>query len=176
MKAINWLKEELKALAVLFLYFAFYFNIFILFKKLILAHYDISFYGFGAAMVGALIAAKAVLIIESSPLSKPFQSSAPYLKIIYDTSIYTILSLLFLYLEKLLELAHKEHSFQLAFATAGHEDDWYQLFATVGWAGLCFLGYATLAAINRHLGPGGLGKLLLTPPRPKVEHASEPST
>src|SRR5476651_539975 len=109
MKTIHWLKGEAKSLAVLFLYFLCYFSIFILFKKLILAHYHISFYGFGAAIIGALIAAKTVLVIESSPLSKPFHSSAPYLKIAFDTLVYTVLALIFLYLEKVLEIAHKEH-------------------------------------------------------------------
>ena len=164
MKAIHWLKEEAKALAVLFLYFLFYFSIFIGLKKLILAHYHISFYGFGAAMVGALIAAKAVLVIESSPLSKPFLSAAPFLKVFYDTFVYTTLALAFLYLEKVLELAHKEGTFRLAFLTAGHEEDWYEFCAKVGCAGVVFLGYSVFAAIGRRLGPGELLRLFFTPP------------
>ncbi|MCE0498739.1 MAG: hypothetical protein LV481_12410 [Methylacidiphilales bacterium] len=174
MKTIQWLKKEVKELAVLFLYFAFYFGIFIALKKLILAHYHISFYGFGAAMVGALIAAKAVLVIESTPLSKPFHSSAPFLKILYDTLLFTALALVFLYLEKGLELAHKEGTFRLAFLTAGPGDDWYQFCAMVGWAGLSFLNYAVFAAISRHLGPGELWRLHFTAPRIKIERAPEP--
>jgi hypothetical protein len=176
MKTIHWLKEEAKALAVLFLYFFFYFGVFIVLKKLILAHYHISFYGFGAALVGALIAAKAVLVIESSPLSRPFHSSAPFLKILYDTFVYTTLALLFLYLEKTLELLHKEGTFRLAFITAGREDDGYEFCAKVGWGGLCFFGYAFFAAINRHLGHGELLRLLFRSPRAKVEHAPEVPT
>jgi hypothetical protein len=175
MKAIHWLKEEAKALVVLFLYFSFYFGIFIVLKKLILAHYNISFYGFGAALVGALIAAKAVLVIESSPLSRPFHSAAPFLKILYDTFLYTILALLFLYLEKILELAHKERTFRLAFLTAGYGQDWAEFCAMVGWGGLCFFGYAVFAAISRHLGPGELLRIFFTSPRVNIERAPPPS-
>ena len=164
MKTLHWLKDEAKAVAVLFVYFAVYFNVFIVFKKLILAHYDISFYGFGAAIVGALIAAKAVITVEKSPLSRPFRSAAPYKKIAYDTFIYIVLALVFLYLERIVELAHKEGSWQLGFQNIGEEEDWYQFAATVGWAGLCFFGYSFFAAMNRHMGAGALLKMLFTPP------------
>ena len=173
MNKIQWLKEEAKAMAVLFLYFSFYFNIFILFKKLILAHYDISFYGFSAALLGALIAAKAVIVIEHSPLSRPFRLTAPFKKILYDTFVYTALALLFLYLEKVVELAHKEGTFRLAFLTAGDDDDWYGFCATVGWGMLSFLVYATFAAISRHLGRGELLRFLFTTPGTKLEPAPE---
>src|SRR5271155_456959 len=164
MKAIKWLKNEVKELAVLFVYFAFYFSIFIVFKKLILEGYNISFYGFGAAMVGALLAAKAVLVIESCPLPKSLRSAAPYLKVIYETLLYTALALVFLYLEKSLELMHKEGSFRLAFLAATHEDDFYEFCAKVGWAGLCFLNYAVFAAINGHLRPKQLWHVFFMTP------------
>jgi hypothetical protein len=171
MKLIHWLKEEAKEMAVLFVYFAFYFNVFIVFKKLILAHYHISFYGFGAALVGALIAAKAVLVVESSPLSRPLRNAAPYLKILYDTLLYTLLSLVFLYLERIVELAHKQGTWQDVFQNIGQEEDWYQFAAIVGWAGLCFLGYSFFAAMNRHTGTGELVRLLFTPHREKADVA-----
>lgn len=174
MKTAHWLKRETKSLAVLFLYFLFYFSIFIILKKLILAHYDISFYSSGAAIVGALIAAKAVLVIECSPLSKPFHSAAPFLKVLYDTFVYTSLALLFLYVEKVLELAHKEGTFRPAFLGVGQEGDGYEFCAKVGCAGVAFLSYAVFAAISRHLGPGELLRLFFTPPRVKVEPAPEP--
>ncbi|HEV3273165.1 MAG TPA: hypothetical protein VGZ93_13380 [Candidatus Methylacidiphilales bacterium] len=174
MKTMHWLKGEAKALVVLFFYFLFYFSIFIILKKLILAHYHIGFYSSGAAIVGALIAAKAVLVIESSPLSRPFRSAAPLLKVIYDAFVYTTLALVFLYLEKVLELVHKEGTFRPAFLTAGHERDGYEFCAKVGCAGVAFLGYAVFAAISRHLGPGELLKLFFTSPRVKVECAPAP--
>ena len=152
-------------MAVLFLHFLFYFGIFIGLKKLILAHYNISFYGFGAAVLGALIAAKAVLVIEASPLSRPFRDHLPCVKIVYDTLLYTTLALVFLYAEKIIETAHKEGNLRLAFLTAGRDDDWYQFCATVGCGALAFFAYAVFAAISRHLGNGELWKLFFRPPR-----------
>jgi hypothetical protein len=176
MKAIHWLRKEIKDMVVLFLYFAFYFGVFIVFKKLILAHYHISFYGFGAAMVGALIAAKAVLVIESSPLSGPFRASKPYLKVLYDTFVFTALALIFLYLEKSLELLHKEGTFRLAFLTARKEDDFPDFCAVVGWGGLSFLGYSVFAAINRHLGSGKLLGFFFTLPQAGLQESAAHSS
>ncbi len=74
MKATTWIVKEGKVLLLLFAYFLFYYGIFIVLKKLILAHYHISFYGLGGAVLGALISAKAVRTVERTPLAK---SSAP---------------------------------------------------------------------------------------------------
>jgi hypothetical protein len=162
MKIVAWLKHEAKALLAVFFYFLFCYGVIIILKKLILAHYHISYFGFGAAVLGALISAKAVLVIESTPLAKVLASAKPYLKVIYDCFVYTTIALLFLYLEKLLELAHKEGNIRLAFFTVGDEDDLSQFTAMVIWAGLSFLGYAVFSAMDRHLGKGELFKLFFT--------------
>ncbi len=171
MKAIERVVREGRAFIALSLYFLFCYGTVVLLKKLILAHYHISFFGFGAAILGALISAKAVLVIECSPLSRVLDSAAPFLKVIYDCLLYTLLALLFLYLEKVLELAHKEGHLRPAFLTVGREDDLSQFFAMVLWAGLSFLGYAVFAAISRHLGPGELFRLFFTPRGKKDKHA-----
>jgi hypothetical protein len=163
----EWIFKEGKALAILFLYFLFYYGIFIILKKLILAHYHISFFGFSGAVLGALISAKAVMIVESTALSKVLRSAAPFLKVIFDCFLYTTLALILLYLEKVVELAHKEGNIRLAFLTVGRDDDLAQFFAMVIWAGLSFLGYTVFSAISRHLGHGELIRLFFTSPGKK---------
>jgi hypothetical protein len=164
MKTTAWLIKEGKTLLALFLYFLFCYGIFMLLKKLILAHYDISFFGYGAAIVGAFISAKAVIIIEKTPLSRVLGTAAPFLKIIYDCILYTVFALAFLYGEKVLELYFKEGNLRLAFVTARDENDLSRFCATVLWASLSFLGYAALSAFNRHLGDGELLRIIFTRP------------
>ncbi len=171
MKAIQWLRRETKAFALLFIYFCVYFGIFIVLKKLILAHYDISFYGLGAAVVGALIAAKAFLVIESLPLPRFLSASSPFLRAGYQAVICTFLALIFLYLEESLKLIKTEGTFRLAFFRARHESDVYEFWARVGWAGFSFLHYAVLVEIGRHFRPGGLMRMLFTPSPAVIEDA-----
>ena len=164
MKATAWIWKEGKAFLLLFAYFLFYYGIFIVLKKLILAHYHIGYYGLGGAVLGALISAKAVMTVESTALAKILRTSAPFLKVLCDCLLYTALALIFLYIEKVVELARHEGSLRLAFASVGHDDDLPQFLAMVLWAGLSFLGYSVFAAISRHMGHGELYRLFFTPP------------
>ncbi len=163
MKALSWLKREGKSFLATFLYFLGYYAVFIILKKLILAHYHISYFGFGAAILGALISAKAVLLIESTPLSKVLGQAAPFLKVIYDCFLYTTLAVMLLYAEKVFELTRQEGTLRLAFVTLHKEDDLSLFCATVIWAALAFLGYAVFSAISRHVGHGELFRLFFTP-------------
>jgi len=163
MKFFKWIVKEGKLLALVFVYFLFYYAVFILLKKLILARYDISYFGLGGAVVGALISAKAVLVIENSPLSKVLETAAPALKVVYDCFLYTVLALLFLYIEKVIEFAHHQGSFRHAFSAVLDAGKFSQFCATVIWAALAFLGYAGFSAIGRHIGHGELLRLLFTP-------------
>jgi hypothetical protein len=169
----KWIIREAKALFLVTLYFLFCYGTIIIIKKLILAHYNISYFGFGAAILGALISAKTVLIIESTPLGKTFHSRLPILKIIFDCLLYTALALILLYVEKVIELGYKEGNYRLAFATVDHDDDLSGFFAMVLWAAISFLGYAVFSAISRHLGPGELYRLFFTAPHPKSEVSSK---
>ena len=58
------LKSELKSVAVATLFFAIWFVAMMLFKSLVLADYQIHFGGVSVALVGALIAAKVVILTE----------------------------------------------------------------------------------------------------------------
>ena len=171
-KFIAWIKHEAKALIAVFIYFLACYGIIILLKKLILAHYDISYFGFGAAVLGAFISAKAVLVIESTPLAKVLASAKPYVKVIYDCFVYTSIAVFLLYLEKILELAHKEGSLRLAFFSVGHDDSLSQFTATVLLAGVAFFGYAIFSVLRRHLGHGELYRLFFTPPKKKDDDAA----
>ena len=162
MKIVHWLQKEGKAILILTLYFFFCYGMLVVLKKLILLHYHISFFGLGAAVLGALISAKAVLIIESTPLAKILRESAPALKVIYDCLLYTTLALFLLYAEKIFEVWRHEGTLRMAFFTVGKDADQSIFCATVIWAGLSFLGYAVFAAIGRHLGRGELIRLFFT--------------
>jgi len=58
------LKDEIKAVAITTLYFATWLGLLVLLKKLILEEYQIEFHGLSVALVGALVLAKVVLVLE----------------------------------------------------------------------------------------------------------------
>ena len=62
--------HELEELAVIWLYFVVWVGVFIGLKKLILGEYHIEFSGLSAALIGALILAKVVLVFRNIPLGR----------------------------------------------------------------------------------------------------------
>ena len=70
MSARQILIHELIDMTVLWLYFVVWIGVFIVLKKLILREYHIEFTGLSAAIIGALILAKVVLILRNVPLGR----------------------------------------------------------------------------------------------------------
>ena len=56
--------KEIKALWLLTIYFAVWFGMLVLVKRLLLAQYQIEFRGASLALVGALVTAKVVIVME----------------------------------------------------------------------------------------------------------------
>jgi hypothetical protein len=65
------LLKELKAILLVSLYFLVWFGTLMIIKVLLLSEYRIEFYGASIVIVGALIAAKAVLSFPYSELTAP---------------------------------------------------------------------------------------------------------
>jgi hypothetical protein len=62
------LKDEIKAVGLTTLYFATWIGVLVVLKQLVLEEYRIQFNGLSMALVGALILAKVVLVLEHVPL------------------------------------------------------------------------------------------------------------
>ena len=62
------LKHELEAVVVVTLYFAAWLGVLMVLKKLVLAEYQIQFRGLSMVLVGSLVLAKVVLVLEHVPL------------------------------------------------------------------------------------------------------------
>jgi len=58
------LKDEMKAIGLAALYFGCWIGALLLLKSLILAEHKIAFHGWSAAVVGALVLSKVVLVLE----------------------------------------------------------------------------------------------------------------
>ena len=68
MNIAHKLKHEIEAVLLLTLYFGSWIGSLVLLKYMILAEYDIAYDGLSVALLGALVLAKVVLILEYVPL------------------------------------------------------------------------------------------------------------
>jgi len=157
------LVHELKALGLASAYFLTFLGLLLTLKKLALAEYDIEFRGLSLALVGTLVLAKVVLILEHVSLGRWTRSRPGWVDVVLRTVLYTAGVFVVLVLEKAFEGRHEYGGFTSSlFGQLRHaklDQVWIDTIAV----SLALLGYNLLSLIRRHLGPGALLWMLRTP-------------
>jgi hypothetical protein len=167
----RFLHKEVVAAWPLFLFFLTGFLLLMLIIKLVLADFSIEMRVLSNAVVGALIAAKAALILDETPLARSLENYRRILAVAVKTFFYAIVTLLMGYLERFLEALHKTHGFAEAIQyVVGHADHYRLLGWTLGIS-IVFALYFAFFEINQRMGEGALGKLFFE--RPAIHSSSE---
>jgi hypothetical protein len=163
MSAMEKLKEEIRSVLLVTLYFAIWMGVLLIIKKLILAEYDIEFKGLTAALVGALVLAKVVLILEHVSLGAWLKNRPVIMEVILRTLFYTLGVFVVLVLEKSFEGRHDYGGFIPAviglFQTVKGSHVWVNVICISG----ALLVYNIFSALKQILGEGALLRALLSP-------------
>ncbi len=147
---------EVKELALAGLYFFVWIGMLVAIKKLILAEYQIEFAGLSAALIGALVLAKVVLILENVPLSALTRDRPAWVEVVTRTALYGAGVVVVLLLEKGFEGRHEYGGFWQSLKSLFHHADIEHVWANAICISGALLGYNALSVIRRHLGEGGL--------------------
>ena len=163
MSAMEKLKEEARSLLLVTLYFATWLGMLIIIKKLILAEYNIEFRGLTVALVGALVMAKVVLILEHVSLGAWLKNYPALAEVIVRTLFYTFGVFVVLVLEKSFEGRHDYGGFIPSmigsFQTVEGFHVWVNVICTSG----ALLVYNIFFALEKIFGEGTLLRTLLSP-------------
>lgn len=148
---LDKIKQEMIEVGLITLYFFVCFAVFMILKKLLLIHYQISFYGWASAVVGALAMGKVVFLVDKLPMHHWLQKLKPIREITIKALIYTAISISVSILEKTihyyLEGAHEPWSHHL------FGDQKTALFLAHGiYLYLCFLAFYFFQYLDRHIG------------------------
>jgi hypothetical protein len=134
----------------------------VLLKKLILSEYQIQFGNLSVALVGALVVAKVVLIMENIPLGAWLRARSGLFHILVRTLMYALGVFVLLLLEKAFEGRHEYGGFIPSLANVWHKD-----IAHVWATAICVAGalliFTTLFVIRRHVGKRGLRRMFVSP-------------
>jgi hypothetical protein len=168
------LKHELKAIITVTLYFAVWLGIFMGLKVLILNEYQIHFEGLSKVLVGSLILAKVVLILQHVPMGNRIKSRPVAVDVIVRTLLYAVGTLIVLLLEKGFESRHEQGGFFPALVSIFHNRDMPHVWANAICVTGALLIYNLLAAINGQLGKGELVRTLLSPKRTLPNSSAQP--
>jgi len=157
------LREEVKSIGLVSLYFAAWILVLLLLKRLVLAEYHIEFHDFSLVVIGAVILAKVVLVLENVPLGSRRRERPALVDVVLRTAMYGVGVLIVLLLEKAFEVRHEYGGFFPALAQViHHRDTPHVLAAAIGVTGALLVFNASFV-IQRHLGRRGLFKIFLSP-------------
>lgn len=157
------LKDEIRAVAITTLYFATWLGLLVLLKKLILAEYQIEFNGLSVALVGALVLAKVVLVMEHVSLGTWVRTHTALVDVVLRTVLYAFGVFVVLVLEKAFEGRHEYGGFGSALIAVFRDAEDHHVWANTFCLFSALLGYNVLSVVRRHLGEGGLVRLFLSP-------------
>ena len=164
MKLGEKLIGELKSVAGVALYFAVWIGGLLILKELILAEYSIEFHRLSMALVGALVLAKVVLVLEHVPLGSWVEAQPALVDLVLRTGLYSIGTFVVLLLEHGFEGRHEHDGLGPSLMAVFQQADVDHVLANAICLGSALLGFNAVSVVRRDLGPGGLRRLFLSPP------------
>ena len=164
-RAGKWLLREFKSLWPVFLFFLGGFLIQLVIIKLAVLQFSIHVAAFSKALVGALLAAKAVLILDETPLARHLEQYRRIIAVAVKTLLYGLGTLLLGYIERFLEALHRVGTFDGAFKGVIDQANLYRFFAWVLGISLIFGIYFAWSEISARMGEGALWSLFFKPPQ-----------
>tara|TARA_R110001599_G_scaffold91341_3_gene239962 strand:- start:6671 stop:7138 length:468 start_codon:yes stop_codon:yes gene_type:complete len=142
------------------LFFMVVFCVIVLTRNLMSLESGIGALTYAAAILGALIIGKSVLIADALPIWHHFDNKSRIALIVGRTIVYALVALLFQFLEEVIPLARSEGSFVVGLDKLAEEIHWARFWGTHIQL-LTFLAlYNTLAVIAEELGRERFTRLL----------------
>ncbi|MEC9372953.1 MAG: hypothetical protein VYC34_03880, partial [Planctomycetota bacterium] len=130
----------------------------------LLAEYEIRFYGWSAALIGTLLLAKVVLILEKVPLGRWVRQRPAWVAVILRTILYVIGVVIVLALEHGIRGRHEHGGFFPAIRNAFHETNDNRIWVNTICIALALLFYNVLAVLRERIGDRPLLRIFFAPP------------
>jgi hypothetical protein len=161
-KKLGWKKKigsELIEYGINSLYLFFFFSVFILYRKLVLAEYKISYLLYGVALIEALVLAKIIMIGNIMGLARRLQDKPLILPTLYKTVVFTVLTGIFVVLEHMVN--GLLHGGGLGGGIHEMMSNGYQVLARGLVVFFAFIPFFAFKELGRVLGAGRIADLFL---------------
>jgi hypothetical protein len=158
------LKHEIKKISSLALFFLIGFGYILLILKLFIAEYSIDLYVLSKAIIGALVAAKAVAIMDVTPLLNRFEQAPRYLRVLYKTFIYTFAVLIIALIERFFHAYHQTKGIISAFKYLIESGNIYHFTGVILCLLIVFLIHNIFKEMDNYLGKGNLKQFFFNSP------------
>jgi len=145
-------KEEFIEYWINVAYLSFYFGVFVAYKRLILAEYEIDFEEYGVAFINAFILGKVVSVGGMMKLGTKMENGPLVISTLFKSLIFTIWLAFFNVLEELIKGYFKKDTLQGAIDYLTHHVGTYEYFAGLLVVFTCFLPFFAFKEMSRVLG------------------------
>jgi hypothetical protein len=163
--------HEIKKLGSLALFFLIGFGYILLVRKLFLKDFSLDGYVITKAIVGALFAAKAVAIMDITPLINRFREYPRYIELSYKTFLYTLLVMVLGALERFIHAYRETKAMAPAMKMFFDSGQFNQFLATILCIAVVFFIYNVLREIDTYLGKGTLQKMFFSREKNKINRS-----
>ncbi|TVQ46673.1 MAG: hypothetical protein EA365_05145 [Gloeocapsa sp. DLM2.Bin57] len=153
------LKDEISKIGSLALFFLICFGYILLIIKLFLAEYNVDVYVFSKVIISALVAAKAVAIMDMTSLLNRYSDSPGYIRVLYKTAIYTLAVLIILVIENLFHSYRETKGIETGLKLFLDTRNLSHFLAITSCVSVVFLIHNIFQEIDQYLGKGNLLKL-----------------
>lgn len=151
--------KEIRDVLPAFIFFLFLFHMIALTKAVLLEDYSITALRATASTVGALIVAKAIMLVEALPVARLFSNRRVF-QILWKTLLFTLVALLFRYVEEIIPLVSKYGSVVAATKALFDETAWPVYVVMALWILGGLLLYCLASELVREVGPGKVKEIL----------------
>ncbi|MEG3438302.1 hypothetical protein V0288_14325 [Pannus brasiliensis CCIBt3594] len=159
------LKHEIKKLIPLTLFFFLSFAYILLIIKLFVKEYSIDVNVVSKALLGAIIAAKTVAILDAVLKFDRLGEKPRYLAVLYRTSVYTVIALVIFLIEGFIEDYRGTKALPAAIARFSQTERFSHILAITLLVAVVFFVHNLWREIDRYLGAGNLKRFFLSSPR-----------
>jgi hypothetical protein len=161
----RWLLKEFLAIWPVFLFFLVGFLLLISLIKLALAQFSVEITVLSNAIIGALLAAKAALVLDETPLARSLENYRRIVAVAVKMLFYGVATLLVGYVERFLEALHKVHNFDASFRYVFEHATRYRILDWALGISIVFALYFAFVEINERMGEGELWRLFFASPK-----------
>jgi hypothetical protein len=152
MKLLEKIKNDFFEVLPPTIFFLIAFLLILFTKRMILSEYGISWTGFGAAMVGATLVGKVVLMVDKLPFINKFPDRPLIYNTLWKSLIYFLAALLVRYLMHVFPLLTKYESLMEANRHLATEVVWPYFWLLQMWLAVLFLIFCAMRELIRVIG------------------------
>ncbi len=152
MKLLESIKKDFLELLPPMIYFFIAFVLILTTKRMILSEYQISWTGFGAAVVGAILAGKVVLMVDKLPFVNQFPDRPLICNTLWKSLLYFLAALVVRYLDQLVHFLRKHEGLLEANRQMLSEVVWPHFWLLQMWLAVLFLMFCAMRELIRVIG------------------------